>query len=192
MYLTTKIFGAQPPPLIFCTWKEFLALLTLVLALPVKAANACRWRWPPPWLGSKFETCSLWDLDKLSPGPIFLWNGLGYFQIYASLSEVLLQEGGLLPGPKSGFFSNTWEWIVQGDTCTEKARDFIGKGHPGREQQGKGTQENCSATWLAVPDFMVMGLVSRLSLGNHSDSGALPMCMSPSTNDSRRKILGSS
>ena len=36
--------------------------------------------------------------------------------------------------------------------------------HLGREQQGEGTQENCSATWLKVSDFMVIGLVSRLSL----------------------------
>ena len=35
---------------------------------------------------------------------------------------------------------------------------------------GKGTQENCSVTWLAVSGFMVMGLVSGLSLANHSDS----------------------
>ena len=35
---------------------------------------------------------------------------------------------------------------------------------------GKGTQENCSVTWLLVSGFMVMGLVSRLSLANHSDS----------------------
>ena len=44
---------------------------------------------------------------------------------------------------------------------------------------GKGTQvessrvreqENCSAAWLAVSDFMVMGLVSRWSLANHSNS----------------------
>ena len=34
----------------------------------------------------------------------------------------------------------------------------------------KGTQENSSATWLAVLGFMVMGLVSGLSLVNHSDS----------------------
>ena len=40
----------------------------------------------------------------------------------------------------------------------------------GGEQQGKGTQENCSATWLTVSGFMVMGLDSRLSLANHSDS----------------------
>ena len=56
------------------------------------------------------------------------------------------------------------------DTCADKARDFIGKGHPGGEQQGKGTQENCSPTWLAVSSFMVMELVSGLSLANHSDS----------------------
>ena len=40
------------------------------------------------------------------------------------------------------------------------------------EQEGKGTQENCSATWLEVSGFMVMGLVSRLSLANPSDSGS--------------------
>ena len=38
------------------------------------------------------------------------------------------------------------------------------------KQEGKGTQENCSAAWLAVSGFMVMGLVSALSLANHSDS----------------------
>ena len=35
---------------------------------------------------------------------------------------------------------------------------------------GKGTQEYCSAMWLAVSGFMVMGLVFRLTLANHSDS----------------------
>ena len=31
---------------------------------------------------------------------------------------------------------------------------------PGWRAVGKGTQENCSAAWLAVSGFMVMGLVS--------------------------------
>ena len=44
----------------------------------------------------------------------------------------------------------------------------MGRG-PGREQQGKGTQENCSASWLTVVGFMVMGFVSGFSLANHSD-----------------------
>ena len=43
-------------------------------------------------------------------------------------------------------------------------QETIGRGHLGREQKGKGNQENCSATWLAVS-----GLFSRLSLANHSD-----------------------
>ena len=51
-----------------------------------------------------------------------------------------------------------------------KQEILLGKGPPGGEQECKGTQENCSATWLAVSGFMVMGLVSRLSLANHSDS----------------------
>ena len=48
----------------------------------------------------------------------------------------------------------------RGDTCADKARDFIGKGSPGGEQEGQGTQENCSAAWLTVSGFMVIGLVS--------------------------------
>ena len=56
------------------------------------------------------------------------------------------------------------------ETRADKARDFIGRGHPGGEQKGKGAQENSSATWLAVSGFMVMELVSRLSLVNYSDS----------------------
>ena len=36
----------------------------------------------------------------------------------------------------------------------------IGKRLPGREQKGKGTQVNCSATWLTVSGFIVMGLVA--------------------------------
>ena len=56
------------------------------------------------------------------------------------------------------------------ETCADKARPFIGRGHWGREQQGKGTQGNCSATWLPVSGFMLIGLVSRLSLDNHSES----------------------
>ena len=103
----------------------------------------------------------------------------GYFEVgngnplqYSCLENAMdmLQEGVPLPGPETGLLSNTRKRIVQGDTCADKARDFIGKGHPGGEQQGEGTHEICSAMWLEVSGFMVMGLVSRLSLANHSDS----------------------
>ena len=82
----------------------------------------------------------------------------------------LFQEREPLPGPETGLSSNTQKWIVWGDTSADKARDFIWKGHPGGEQEGKGTQENCFAVWLAVLGFMVMGLVSGWSLSNHSNS----------------------
>ena len=55
--------------------------------------------------------------------------------------------------------------------CCQSKR-FYWKGHPGGEQEGEGTQENCSATWLAVSGFTVMGLVSGLSLAHHSDAGS--------------------
>lgn len=42
----------------------------------------------------------------------------------------------------------------------DKAKDFIGKERPVGEQQGKGTQENLSAVWLAASGLMGMGLVS--------------------------------
>lgn len=48
----------------------------------------------------------------------------------------------------------------------------LGRHSKGRKQQGKVTQENCYATWFTVWGFMVTGLVSELSLGNHSDSGS--------------------
>ena len=38
----------------------------------------------------------------------------------------------------------------------DKVRDFIRKGHLGGEQEGKGSQGNCSATWLTVSGFMGM------------------------------------
>jgi len=38
---------------------------------------------------------------------------------------------------------------------------FYWEGEPRQRAEGKGTQENCSAPWLAVSGFMVRGLVSR-------------------------------
>ena len=46
---------------------------------------------------------------------------------------------------------------------------FAGKRRLRGEQQGKGAQEDCSVVRLAVSGFMLMGLVSGLSLANRSD-----------------------
>ena len=50
-----------------------------------------------------------------------------------------------------------------------KQEIFVGKGCWWGEQEGKGNQENSSETWLTVLGFMVMGLVSGLSIANQSD-----------------------
>ena len=50
-----------------------------------------------------------------------------------------------------------------------QARDFIGKGCRGGGQEGEGNGENRSATWLTVSGFLVIGLVSGLSLASHSE-----------------------
>ena len=94
-----------------------------------------------------------------------------------------LQEKGPLPGLETGLLFNTRKWNVRGDTFADKARDFIGKGRLGGEQQGKGAQENWSAMWLAVSAFMVMGLVSGLSLASHSDSESFLVAPAMSSQD---------
>ena len=38
-----------------------------------------------------------------------------------------------------------------------------------KEQEVKRNQKDCSAMWLTVSGFVVTGLVSALSLANHSD-----------------------
>ena len=79
------------------------------------------------------------------------------------------KTGDPFQGPRVGSFL-----MLGNDLCeekrTDKARDFMGKGCLDRQQQVKRTQENCSATRLAVSGFTVVGLVSRLSLANLSDS----------------------
>ena len=103
---------------------------------------------------------------------------------------VLLQEGGPLPGPETGLLSNTRKWIVRGDTCADKARNFIGKGHPGGEQEGEGTQENCSAAWLAVLGFMVMELVSGWFLANHSNTESFLVAHDSAKMDASKRDSG--
>ena len=51
-----------------------------------------------------------------------------------------------------------------------KQEILLGKGARAESSRVREPKANCSATWLTVSGFMVMGLVSRLSLANHSDS----------------------
>ena len=67
----------------------------------------------------------------------------------------------------------------------------MGKGRPGGEWEGRGTQEDCPATWLAVSGFMVMGLLSTLSLTNLSDSESFLVVHALLSQDGcQQRILG--
>ena len=83
---------------------------------------------------------------------------LELFTLSASGALETVAGRGPLPGPKTGLLSNTWKWIVRGETCADKARDFIGKGCPGGEQGGKGTKENSSVMWLSISGFYGDGI----------------------------------
>ena len=98
-------------------------------------------------------------------------------------------KGHPFQGPKLGSCLTLGNELSK-ETHTDKARDFIGKGHPGGEQEGKGTQENSSVTWLSVSGFMVMGLVSELSLANHSDSESWWCTPCSAKMDAREKDSG--
>ena len=77
-----------------------------------------------------------------------------------ALSKELLQERGPLPGPEIGLLSTLRNELSKETHVLTKHEILL----------GKGTQEKSSVSWLAVSGFMVMGLVSGLSLANHSDS----------------------
>lgn len=70
-----------------------------------------------------------------------------------------------------GLLSNTQNELFEETHVPTKQEPLLGRGLPGGEQEGKGAQEKCH-TWLAVPGFMVIGLVVKLSLANPSDSGS--------------------
>ena len=92
---------------------------------------------------------------------------LGWDGIY--LVFLCCRKGVTFQGPRAGScltLRNEWSE----ETHAVQPRDLTGKGHRGGEQEGKGTQEVCSATCGSQSwGFMVMGLVSRLYLVNHSD-----------------------
>ena len=86
---------------------------------------------------------------------------------YSKLPEVtVLQERGPLPVRKTGLLSNTQKWTVWGDTSADKARDFTGKRH--LVENSREPMRTALSHGLQSRGFMVMGLVSGLSLASES------------------------
>ena len=117
------VFDGFMYPWFFTFLKFYIAVFTFEVAVTSSSLYSCPLRC--------VQTCEIF-------APTECWN---------------LREGGPFPGPESGLLPNTWKWIVRGDTHADKARDFIGNRRSGREQQGKGTQENRSATCLTLRSY---------------------------------------
>ena len=76
-------------------------------------------------------------------------------------------------GYESGLLSNTQKWIVWGETRDDKAGGFIGKWGPGRESRRvREPRRTALPRGLKSQVLRQLGLASRLSLANHSDSGS--------------------
>ena len=146
----------------------FRGRLSSCLFYLLEAACLPPWCWLPlnERLGARHQSCNSPGIWARSQHRNHFW---GKDKGYYWRTRVLEERRGF-PRPEIGLLSNTQKWIVQRDTCADKARSFLGKRCPGGKQQIKGTQEDVSAMWLAVLGFMVMRLVSGLSLTNYLDS----------------------
>ena len=88
----------------------------------------------------------------------------GTFWINDSVLYFCCRKGDPFQGPRL----SSCLTLRNGLSSADKARDFIGKGHPSGEQEGKWAQENCLPCGLQSP---VLGdVLSRFSLINHCGS----------------------
>ena len=83
-----------------------------------------------------------------------------------SRAQKCCRKGDHFQGPRVGSCLTVGNELSEQTHMLTKQKTLLGRGPLGREQQRKGTEENCSAVWLTVSGFMVMGLVSGLSLAN--------------------------
>ena len=92
---------------------------------------------------------------------------LSWLSVFLQVRVVfMLQERGPLPGPETGLLSNTQKWIVEIDTCADKARDLLGKGTqvesgsirvPRRTALPCGSQSWVSWWWDYFPGGWILG-----------------------------------
>ena len=63
---------------------------------------------------------------------------------------ICYRKGDPFQGPKLGSCLTLGNELSEETHVLTKQGILLGKGHPGGEQLGKGTQENCSAIWLSL------------------------------------------
>ena len=80
----------------------------------------------------------------------------------------MLQEGGPLPGPEIGLLSNITCVLEMNETHMLKKQDILlGKGAWAESRRVREPRRTTLSHGLQSRGFMVMGLVSGLSLANH-------------------------
>ena len=108
----------------------------------------------------------------------------------------LLQEGGLLPGLKVGSYLTLGNELSEETHLLTKQEILLGKdtrveNSKAREPRKTALPVSKTVLWLAVLGFMVMELVSRLSLANHLTQSPSWWCMPCSAKmDAREKDSG--
>ena len=80
----------------------------------------------------------------------------------------LLQEGRPLPGPEIDLLSALGNELSEETYVLTRQEILLGRDTQVQSRRVRGLRR--TALWLSVSGFMVMGLVSRLSLASHSDS----------------------
>ena len=84
---------------------------------------------------------------------------------YSCLENPMDREPGRLQSMESQESDMVQQPITKERTHADKARDFIGKGCPGGEQQGREAQENRSAT---LKDYREVNMYIRASVSEPS------------------------
>ena len=97
----------------------------------------------------------------------------------------LFQEERPFPGPKWSSCLTLRNELSEEIHAPTKQKILLGRS-TWAERSGKGTQENCSAMWLPVSGFMVMGIISGLSLINQSDSESFLVVHASLSQDGRQ------
>ena len=86
------------------------------------------------------------------------------------LVSICSRKGDPFQGPKLGSCLTLEIELSEETHVLTKQEILLGRCAQAESSRVREPKANCSATWLTVSGFMVMGLVSRLSLANHSDS----------------------
>ena len=82
----------------------------------------------------------------------------------------MLQEEGLLPGPKLGSCLTLRNELSEETHVLTKQESLLGKGTRLESSRVREPRRSALPLWLTVSGFMVMGVVSEWSLANHSNS----------------------